>query len=102
LFVEENDPRQENWGTWVMTVNGAAANNWAGSQLIDSPAVFHVSSSTFSWADGHASSRRWLNGATRSYAESMDPAKYNTPPSAAATQQDVDFLVNGFAFVGNQ
>ena len=102
LFVEENDPRQENWGTWVMQVNGTAANNWAGSQLVDSPAVFHVTASTFSWADGHASSRRWLSGATRSYAGSMDPAKYNAAPSAAATQQDVDFLVSGYAFVGNE
>ena len=102
LFVEENDPRQENWGTWVMNVNGTAADNWAGSQLVDSPAVFHVTSSTFSWADGHATSRRWLDGATRDYAASMSPTKYSSTPSAAATQHDVDFLVKGYAFVGNQ
>src|SRR5881394_834426 len=27
LFIEENDPRDENWGTWVMGVNGNVANN---------------------------------------------------------------------------
>ena len=75
LFIEENDPRAENWGTWVMGVHGTAANNWAGSALVDSPAVFHVASSSFSWTDGHASSRKWLDGATIAYAASMNPGK---------------------------
>ncbi|MBC8095988.1 MAG: hypothetical protein H7Y43_09260 [Akkermansiaceae bacterium] len=34
IFVEENDPRQENWGTWVMNINGVAANQWAGSTIL--------------------------------------------------------------------
>jgi len=102
LFVEENDPRDENWGTWVMGVNGTAANNWSGTTLVDSPAVFHVNSSTFSWADGRASSRRWLDGATIAYAASMDPNKFGNPPSAAATARDVAFLIKAYAFLGNQ
>jgi prepilin-type N-terminal cleavage/methylation domain-containing protein len=102
LFVEENDPRGENWGTWVMNVSGTAANNWAGTTILDSPAVFHGVSSTFSWADGHASSRRWINAATAAYAGSMNTTKYSIPPSAAASADDVNFLINGYAFVGNQ
>ena len=102
LFVEENDPRAENWGTWVMAVHGAAANNWTGSALVDSPAVFHISSSSFSWTDGHASSRRWLDGATIAYAASMDPSKYGNIPSAVATARDVAFLIKGYPFAGNQ
>ena len=102
LFVEENDPRDENWGTWVMGVNGNIANNWTGTTFVDSPAVFHVNSSTFSWADGHASPRRWQNGATVNYAGSMDPGKYGGAPSAAATAQDVSFMVNAYPFVGNE
>jgi hypothetical protein len=102
LFVEENDPRQENWGTWVMNVNGTVADGWAGTTIVDSPAAFHITSSTFSWADGHASSRRWLDGATVAYAASMDTAKYSSPPSAAATARDVDFLIKGYAFKGNE
>jgi len=101
LFVEENDPRGDNWGTWVMTVNGTAANNWSGTQITDSPAVFHISSSTFSWADGHASSRHWLDSATMAYAASTNPNKYNSPPSAAATREDVSFLISGYSFAGN-
>ena len=72
IFVEENDPRGENEGTWVMNVSGRAANNWAGTTILDSPAAFHGTSSTFSWADGHATSRRWLDGATIAYAASMN------------------------------
>jgi prepilin-type N-terminal cleavage/methylation domain-containing protein len=102
LFVEENDPRDENWGTWVMGVNGIAANNWSGTSLVDSPAVFHVSSSTFSWADGHAAPRRWIDGATVAYAGSMNPNKYGSIPSATATAHDVAFLIKGYAFSGNQ
>ena len=102
LFVEENDPRGENEGTWVMDVNGVAANNWLGTSIQDSPAAFHVTSSTFSYADGHVASRRWLNAGTVNYAASMDPAKYNNPPSAASTAADVAFLLAGYAFVGNE
>ena len=102
VFVEENDPRQESWGTWVMDVQGAAANNWSGTTILDSPASFHVVSSTFSWADGHASSRRWLDGATVAYAASMDPNKYSSPPSSAASARDLDFLIKGYAFKGNE
>lgn len=102
IFVEENDPRGENWGTWVMGVQGTAANNWAGTTLVDSPAVFHGSSSTFCWADGHATSRRWINGATSAYAASMNNSKYGSSPSAASTQDDVAFLVSGYPFVGNE
>jgi prepilin-type N-terminal cleavage/methylation domain-containing protein/prepilin-type processing-associated H-X9-DG protein len=102
LFVEENDPRDENWGTWVMNVNGTAANTWSGTTILDSPAVFHVNSSTFSWADGHVSARRWVNGATIAYAGSMDPNKYGSPPSAASTVQDVSFLIKAYPFLGNE
>ena len=102
LFVEENDPRFENWGTWVMNVSGAAANNWSGTSLVDSPAVFHISSSTFSYADGHATSRRWIDGATIAYAGSSDTSKYNNAPSAASTAADVGFLISGYGFVGNE
>jgi len=100
VFIEENDPRGENEGTWVMTVNGTAANNWAGTTILDSPAAFHGASSTFSWADGHATSRRWLDATTIAYAASMNQNKYATPPPAS--DKDTSFLISGYAFRGNQ
>jgi len=102
LFVEENDPRGENLGTWVMDVSGTAANNWSGSTIQDSPAAFHVTSSTFSYADGHAASRRWLDGGTVAYAASMDINKYGNIASFGNMQDDVSFLIAGYAFVGNE
>jgi len=103
LWMEENDPRGENWGTWVVNLYGTAANDFVGTTFIDSPAVFHIDSSTFSWADGHSSSRRWLDSATITYASDSDPSgsKYNNPPSAAQTLRDITFVKRAYAFSAN-
>ncbi|HWV98195.1 MAG TPA: prepilin-type N-terminal cleavage/methylation domain-containing protein [Candidatus Acidoferrum sp.] len=103
LWMEENDPRGENWGTWVMNLSGSALDDFAGTTFVDSPAVFHVDSSTFSWSDGHASSRRWLDAATIAYAANSDPSgsKYGSPPSAAQTARDVAFVKHAYAFKSN-
>ena len=102
VFVEENDSRGECEGAWVINVNGTAANNWSGSTLQDSPAVFHISSSTFSYCDGHVAARRWLNGATTTYAASQDPNKYTSAvPLANKTVDDVAFILQAYPFLGN-
>ena len=99
LWVEENDPRGENWGTWVLNFNGTQANDFANTTFVDSPAVFHGTSSTFSWADGHATARRWIEAATIKYAADSDPSgsKYGSPPSAAATLRDITFVKHAYA-----
>ena len=102
LFVEENDPRGENLGTWVMDVSGTAANNWSGSSIQDSPAAFHGTTSTFGFADGHVVSHRWIDSATIVYAASMDLGKYGNIASYGDMQHDVAFLIAGYAFVGNE
>src|SRR5262249_21357224 len=102
LFVEENDPREENWGTWVIGVNGSPADNWRGTAFVDSPAVFHINSSSFSWTDGHASTRRWLDPATIAYAANMDPGKYASIPGWQTTLRDIGFLIAAYPFNGNQ
>ena len=102
VFVEENDPRGENWGTWVMNVAGTAANNWSGTSILDSPAAFHGTTSTFGWADGHATSRRWISPSVLAYAASMSTTKYNSPPSGASAAADTDFLISAYPFVGNE
>jgi prepilin-type N-terminal cleavage/methylation domain-containing protein len=100
LWMEENDPRGENWGTWVINVAGTAANDWTGSTFEDSPAVFHLNSSTFSWADGHSTARKWQDNATIAYAGDSDPSgsKYNTPPTASSTSHDIAFIRHAYAF----
>ncbi|MCX6924111.1 MAG: prepilin-type N-terminal cleavage/methylation domain-containing protein [Verrucomicrobia bacterium] len=95
LWVEENDPRGENEGSWIMTQG--TPPTFAGSQLVDSPAAFHGDSSTFSWADGHASSRKWVDAAVLAHARSMVPDKYASGPTLAKGPHDVFFLANGYA-----
>jgi hypothetical protein len=97
VWVEENDPRGENLGSWIMNQNGTQANGFTGSTFIDSPAAFHGTSSSFDWADGHASMHKWANPATINYAKSMDQNKYGSAPSAASTKDDAPWCARGFA-----
>jgi prepilin-type N-terminal cleavage/methylation domain-containing protein/prepilin-type processing-associated H-X9-DG protein len=95
LWVEENDPRGENVGSWL--VSASYPPNFPSMAFIDSPAIFHGDSSTFSWADGHASSRKWQDAATKTFAASMNPQKVASPPSASQAPHDIFFLANGYA-----
>jgi prepilin-type processing-associated H-X9-DG protein len=101
LWVEENDPRGENLGSWIMNQAGTDASNFAGSSWIDSPAAFHGRTSNFTWADGHASSRKWLDQATIDYATSMNQNKYGSSPSAASIKDDAPWAARGFATLIN-
>jgi len=95
LWIEENDPRGENLGSWIMNFMPPPA--YAGASVIDSPAAFHGSSSTFNFADGHCESRKWKDAALLAYAASMDPNKYGNRPGAAQTPNDARWLAEGYA-----
>ncbi len=100
LWLEENDPRGENLGSWIM--NAGTPPNFAGSSVIDSPAVFHVDASTFNYADGHVASRKWRDPALIAYAASMNTKKYNSGrPSAAQTPIDCPWLARSYATTQN-
>jgi len=99
LWVEENDPRGENLGSWIM--NAGPPPNFAGSGWIDSPAVFHGNSSTFSYADGHSSSHRWLDPATIRYAANMGPNKFSGAPNASQAPHDVIWAAGQYATKAN-
>ena len=101
LWVEENDPRGDNLGSWEMNIVGNEGNGFRGSSFIDSPAAFHFDSSTFSWADGHASSHKWLDAATIAYARSMDPGKYGNAPSSTSVSHDAPWLAAGYPSTKN-
>jgi len=102
LWVEENDPRGENLGSWIMNQAGTVANGFAGSSWIDSPAAFHGANSSFNWADGHSSMRKWVDAATLAYAKSMNQGKYGSAPSAAQVQHDAPWAANGYASAINR
>jgi prepilin-type processing-associated H-X9-DG protein len=84
-FLEESDPRGRNWGTWVIFVAPSPA--W-----IDPFAIFHGTSSTIAFADGHTESHRWItegviDAARR--AASGDPNALDWPGGNA---QNPDFV----------
>ena len=98
LWVEENDPRGESVGGWVINANNPPS--WTGSSFEDAPAAWHGGTSTFSWADGHAENHKWLDSATVSQALSMNPLKYNQTPNLCnitTCPQDVTYVCNGYA-----
>jgi len=94
LWVEENDPRGGNIGSWI--IGQGTPPDYTTAQTIDSPAVFHGESSTFSWADGHASQRKWRDARMIQYSISMDPNKYGSAPAYSAAPNDVFFLAKGY------
>jgi prepilin-type processing-associated H-X9-DG protein len=96
LWIEENDPRGENQSSWVMTSPGPPVT--AATAFEDSVASWHGGTSTFSWADGHAESHKWLDARTIVYALSNDPQKYfNAQPNLAQCPNDLAYLANGYA-----
>ena len=99
LWVEENDPRGENLGSWIM--NPGVPPGFAGATFIDSPAVFHGQSSTFNFADGHSESRKWLDGATIAYAASMNQNKYGSAPAANLIARDAPWMAKGYGNARN-
>lgn len=91
VFVEENDPRTENVGSWDQTRQPS---------LEDSTACWHGHNSTFSFADGHLESHRWLDQANITYALSMDPNKYFgavPDPSLTTCPHDLQYVFQDFA-----
>jgi prepilin-type processing-associated H-X9-DG protein len=69
--------------------------------MVDSVAAWHGGTSTFSWADGHSESHRWIDQPTLTYALSTDPTKYGAPPTFAQSPTDTYFLAKSFATMKN-
>ena len=57
VFIEEQDPRNENLGTWVIYVQPNLG--W-----VDPFAVAHGNDSSLSFADGHAVNHKWVDKGT--------------------------------------
>ena len=96
LWIEENDPRAENQSSWV--INNPGPPPTAATSFEDSVAAWHGGTSTFSWADGHAESHKWLDARTLSYALSKDPGKYGgTKYTLTDCPRDLYFLATGYA-----
>jgi prepilin-type processing-associated H-X9-DG protein len=96
VFVEENDPRGENEGSW---------DQGSEPQEEDSAASWHGYLSTFSFADGHVQKHGWMDPIFIAYAQNMNPGKYQgvggTIPTADNSPHDCPWLFAGFANAGN-
>ena len=97
LWIEENDPNGENRGPW--DIHAPTPPAFTDASYVDGPASWHGGTSTFSWADGHAESHKWLDSLTVAYALSNDPLKFQRfpPPTFAQTPDDLFFLATGYA-----
>ncbi len=101
LWIEENDPRGENLGSWVMG-NAGTPPGYTDAAFEDSVASWHGDTSTFNFADGHAENHKWLDAATIAYALNMSPQKYYTaPPTFNQCPHDLFYLATGYASVQN-
>jgi len=100
LWVEENDPRGESVGAWVIDAKNPP--NWTGSAFVDGPAAWHGGTSTFSFADGHAEMHKWLDSATVPYALSMLPNKWQSPPNMSRCPNDLAYVCKGYVSVQNR
>ena len=95
LWIEENDPRGENIGSWILN-QGNISKDFAGASLIDSTANFHGNASTFNFADGHAESKKWLDPALVKYSNSMDQNKFSSAPGITTAPHDVHWLAERY------
>ncbi|MDE3099405.1 MAG: prepilin-type N-terminal cleavage/methylation domain-containing protein [Verrucomicrobiota bacterium] len=103
VFVEENDSRNDNEGSWE--VHLGKAPQFLGSSWIDSPAAFHIDSSTFGFADGHVEAHRWLFQDTINMANSTDTStsdgvKFYHQPKPA-NNADILYVAKHFPCVQN-
>lgn len=99
LWVEENDSRGENGGSWNFKSSGPP--DFQSSKLVDSGAIYHGSTGTFSWADGHATTHKWQDAPAVAFAASADPAKYQSAPTFSSAPKDTMFLAQGYATAMN-
>jgi prepilin-type N-terminal cleavage/methylation domain-containing protein len=95
IWAEENDPRGENVGSWLLN-QGNVANGFTGASLIDSTANFHGNASTFNYADGHADSKKWSDAVLIKYSNSMDQGKFGSAPTIANAPRDVKWLAERY------
>ncbi len=95
VWIEENDPRGENLGSWIMS-QGSPATDFKGAQLVDSTAVFHGNASTFNFVDGHAESHKWVDPVLIKYSANMDPNKFGSAPNDSKAPNDIRWLARHY------
>jgi prepilin-type processing-associated H-X9-DG protein len=99
----------ENEHAWEMYPGSPTAppRPFYTAMWIDSPAAFHGSSSTFSFADGHAESHKWISGLVVAFAKSMSDKYSNSPGNtgeglaANNAKEDLYYVASHFPTLEN-
>lgn len=97
VFVEENDPRGDNEGSWMMNPDVPGTTmTFANASWVDCVAAFHGNSSTIGFTDGHVVNHKWLEQATITWA--LSDAQNRPTPSPG---KDCRFMAQAFAHSNN-
>lgn len=99
VFVEEehNGSRYgENEGGWHLL--GRNPLNPGGWRFYDPLASFHLKSSTFGFADGHAERRRWMDRRTLEFIQTNkdNPASHSGVSTPSPDNEDLRWLIEHF------
>jgi prepilin-type N-terminal cleavage/methylation domain-containing protein/prepilin-type processing-associated H-X9-DG protein len=97
IFVEQSDTRGFNEDTFAMSVNGTLIQTF---NYVDIFATYHGDVGTFSFADGHAEARKWMDPAiqavgTATLAEGSAVFDYQAWPGTKpnASKYDAPWLI---------
>jgi prepilin-type N-terminal cleavage/methylation domain-containing protein len=83
MFVEENDGRSINGGSWVL--DPMSTTEW-----VDSPSVWHYDRSTLGFADGHGEKHKWNDR------EAIKAAEEGEQYAPVTNQDDYTYMVRGY------
>jgi prepilin-type processing-associated H-X9-DG protein len=75
---------QHAWDMYPGSPSVTPASPFVTAAWVDSPAAYHGVNSTFSFADGHAESHKWISGLVVNFANSMNPSKYSNVGGASS------------------
>lgn len=102
-FVEESDHRGWNRGAWEMTVPDQSPSSPYATITVDPFSVFHGTSSTFGFADGHGETHKWIspkiieNGRLAAQGQVSTSFRHALKGEPAfIAEADGRFLYNGF------
>ena len=107
-FVEDDDNRGYNMGSWVLNWQLATATKDTKGTTIhaesftwqDPTPIYHGNVSTAGFADGHAEYHRWMDPSLIAYAKGIASGNpnvgFNPPTTKYST--DYEFIYQGFRF----
>lgn len=103
VFVEEEHNASaygENEGGWHLPFSGSMNRlyNPAGWTFYDPLASYHVKSSTFGFADGHAERKKWMDKRTLEFIQhnADDPSAHSGFNRTSPDNQDLRWLIEHF------